>query len=69
MAKSEMKYYDYGDDSLTAEEVILKVERVVDSICNTLSDSDGDMWMSQYRELMGCGWRLHYIKKQIEETD
>jgi hypothetical protein len=68
MAKSAMKY-DYGTSSLTAEEIILEVEKVISSIGSTLSDCDGDMWMSEYRKLMGCMWRLRHIKKQIEETD
>ena len=62
--------YEYGyDNSLTAEEIILEVEKVISSTCSTLSDCDGDMWMSDYRKLMDCMWRLHHVKKQIEETD
>ena len=68
MAKSAMNY-DYGLESLTAEEIILEIEKVISSVCSTLSDCDGDMWMSDYRNLMNCMWRLHHIKKQIEETD
>lgn len=69
MSKSKMEYYDYANNSLTAEEVILKVERVLGSVCSTLSDCDGDMWLSDYRQLMDCRGLLQYIKKQIEETD
>jgi hypothetical protein len=68
MAKSAMKY-DYGTSSLTAEEIILEIEKDISSICSTLSDCDGDMWMSDYRKLMDCMWRLIHIRKQIEETD
>jgi len=61
-----MKYYDYEDKSLTAEEIVLEVEKVISSVCSTLIDCDGDMWMSDYRKLMNCNWRLHHIKNQIE---
>ena len=68
MAKSAMKY-DYGTSSLTAEEIILEIEKVISSICSTLSDCDGDLTLVLWQKLMDCMWRLRHIKKQIEETD
>ena len=63
-----MKYYDYEDKSLTAEEIILEVEKVISSVCSTLIDCDGDMMLSDYRNLMRCNWRMYHIKNQIEES-
>jgi hypothetical protein len=68
MAKSAMKY-DYGTSSLTAEEIILEIEKDISSICSTLSDCDGDLTLVLWQKLMDCMWRLIHIRKQIEETD
>ena len=63
----KVKTYPYGyDNPKTAEEIILEVEKVINDIGNTLTECDGDMWMSDYRRLMDVYWRLAKTREQIK---
>lgn len=66
MAKKVKTYpYGYGNPK-TAEQIILEVEKVINDIGNTLTECDGDMWMSDYRKLMDVYWRLAQTRVQIK---
>lgn len=62
----KVKTYPYGSEPKTAEEIILEVDKVINDIGNTLSECDGDMWMSDYRKLMDVYWRLSNTREHIK---
>lgn len=57
------------DESVSAEECLIRLESKLSPIINSIQESDGDMMLSEYRDLLELGWKLKHIVSKMKETE
>ena len=60
--------WDY-DKNVSAEECLIRLERKLSPIINNIHECDGDMMISDYRNLLEFGWKLKRIVSEMKETE
>lgn len=56
------------DETITAEECLIRFESKFSPIILSMYESDGDIMLSEYRELLALGWKLKSIVLKIKDT-
>ena len=46
------------DEKITAEEFIIRIEPLICGPVRTMNECEGDMWLSDYRQLMEAFWKI-----------
>ena len=57
------------NESLSAEECLIRLESKLSPIINSIHESDGDMMLSEYRDLLELGFKLGRIVLKMKETE
>ena len=60
--------WDY-DKNVSAEECLIRLESKLSPIIMSIHESDGDMMLSEYRDLLELGWKLQRIVLEMKETE
>ena len=48
------------DEKIMAEVFIIRLEPLICDPLRTMNECDGDMWVSDYRQLMTAFWKLQH---------
>ena len=56
-------------ENVSAEECLIRLESKLSPIINSIHESDGDMMLSEYRDLLELGWKLKRIVLEMKETE
>ena len=57
------------DESVSAEECLIRFERKFSPIVMNMQEYEGDMMLSDYRDLLELGWKLKRIVLEMKETE
>lgn len=72
MAKSKSKgtmlNWEYNVQ-VTPEEFIMRLRPLVCGSVSTMMECDGDMWLSDYSNLVNAYWKINSAVKKMEEED
>ena len=61
-------HWDYYEN-VSAEECLIRLERKLSPIINSIHECDGDMMLSEYRDLLELGCKLKRVASEIRETE
>ena len=56
-------------ENVSAEECLIRLESKLSPIINSIHESDGDMMLSEYRDLLELGFKLKRIVSEMKETE
>jgi len=56
-------------ENVSAEECLIRLESKLSPIINSIQESDGDMMLSEYRDLLELGFKLKRIVSEMKETE
>jgi|TARA_R110000787_G_scaffold276403_1_gene385321 hypothetical protein len=56
-------------ENVSAEECLIRLESKLSPIINSIHESDGDMMLSEYRDLLELGFKLKRIVLEMKETE
>ena len=56
-------------ENVSAEECLIRLESKLSPIINSIQESDGDMMLSEYRDLLELGFKLKRIVLEMKETE
>ena len=59
--------WNYGE-KVTPEEFIIKFGGKFTPIMQSMHESDGDMLMSDYRDLLELGWQVSHAVEALKDT-
>ena len=60
--------WDYYE-SVSAEECLIRLESKLSPIVMNMQEYEGDMMLSDYRDLLELGWKLKRIVSKMKETE
>lgn len=60
--------WDY-DEKVSVEEFLIRFERKLSPIINSIHECDGDMMLSEYRDLLELGCKLKRVALKMKETE
>jgi|TARA_R100001132_G_C3249363_1_gene77104 hypothetical protein len=60
--------WDY-DKNVSAEECLIRLESKLSPIIMSMQEYEGDMMLSDYRDLLELGWKLKRIVSKMKETE
>jgi len=60
--------WDY-DENISAEECLIRLERKLSPIVESMREYEGDMMLSEYRDLSETAFKLKRIVSKMKETE
>jgi len=60
--------WDY-DENVSAEECLIRLESKLSPIINSIHECDGDMMLSEYRDLLELAFKLKRIVSKMKEIE
>ena len=59
--------YSWGSEKVSLDTYIKKVFQLIDIPVRSLQEMDGDMMLSDYRDLIESQWRMRNLIEALEE--